>query len=141
MAVADQLAGLTTGPGDAGAVHDVVQAGFEDAQQLVTGLAGATVGFLVVLAELLFQDAVGEAGLLLLLQLEQVFALLDPRAAVLAGRVGATFERLISADEIDTETTRLLGGGAGITSHCSLVPFPLRPGAAWAGGSRCAAAG
>ena len=38
VAVADQLAGLTTGTGQTGAVHDVVQTGLEDAQQVVAGL-------------------------------------------------------------------------------------------------------
>ena len=39
--------------------------------RFVTGLAGATVRLGVVAAELLLHDAVGEAGLLLLLQLER----------------------------------------------------------------------
>src|SRR5690606_7365048 len=94
--------------------------------QVVAGLTGKAVGLLVVAAELLLHDAVGEAGLLLLLQLGAVFALLDPRTAVLAGRVGALLEGLISADQVDAEATRLAGDGSGITSHF-LVPSPLDP--------------
>ena len=80
-------------------------------------LPECAVGLFVVAAELLLHDAVGEAGLLLLLQLRAVFALLDPRAAVLAGRVGALLERLIAADEVDAEAARLAGDGSGVTSH------------------------
>ena len=86
-------------------------------QQVLTGLAGTAHGLLVVAAELLLHHAVGEAGLLLLLQLLAVLALLDPRAAVLAGRVGTLLERLIAADEVDAEAARLAGGGSGVTSH------------------------
>jgi hypothetical protein len=50
-------------------------------------------------------------------QLLAVFALLDPRAAVLAGRVGALLEGLIAADEVDAEATRLARHGSGVTSH------------------------
>ena len=92
VAVADQLAGLAAGAGDARAVDDVVQPGLEDLQQVVTGLALATHRLLVVAAELLLQDAVAVLGLLLLLQLQQVLALLDACAAVLAGRVGTALE-------------------------------------------------
>src|SRR6201996_6978042 len=115
--VADQLTGHPTGPGDAGAVHDVVQPVLQDLQQLVTGLAGSAGRFCVVAAELLLHHAVGEAGLLLLLQLLTVFALLDPRAAVLAGRVRTLLEGLVSTDEVDAEAARLAGGGSGVTSH------------------------
>ena len=70
VAVRRRAGGPAAGPGEAGAVDDVVEPGLEDLQQVVTGLAGA-VGLLVVPAELLLQHAVGEAGLLLLLQLER----------------------------------------------------------------------
>ncbi|SLH25139.1 Uncharacterised protein [Mycobacteroides abscessus subsp. abscessus] len=139
--MADELTGLAAGASQTGAVDHVVEPGLQQAQQVVTRLALLAVGFLVVPAELLLHDAVGEARLLLLLQLEQVLALLDPRAAVLAGRVGATLERLIAADEVDAQTTRLAGDGSGVTGHVVLPSFPARRDAAWADGSRCAAAG
>src|SRR6185295_13721065 len=106
----------------------VVQPALQDAQQVVTGLARQTVGLFVVATELLLHHAVGEACLLLLLQLLAVFALLDPRTAVLAGRVGALLERLIAADQVDAEAARLAGRGSGVTSHfllSSLDPAPL----------------
>src|SRR4051794_19917490 len=121
VAVRHQLTGVAARPGEPGAVDHVVQTALEQLQQVVTGLAGTTAGLVVVVVELLLHHAVGEAGLLLLLQLVAVLALLDPRAAVLAGRVGALLEGLVLADEVDTETARLLGHGAGVTSHGSSV--------------------
>ncbi len=120
MAVADQLAGHPAGARKAGAVYDVVQPAFQDAKQVVTCLARKAVGLFVVAAELLLHHAVGEAGFLLLLQLLAVFALLDPRAAVLAGRVGTLLEGLVAADEVDAEAARLAGCGSGVTSHLSV---------------------
>ncbi len=137
----NQLTGLAAGASQSGAVHDVVETRLQDAEQVLTGLTGAVVRLLVVQAELLLHDAVGEASLLLLLQLEQVLALLDPRAAVLARRVGTTLERLVASNEVDAQTTRLAGDGSGITCHFLLPILPARPDAAWADGSRCAAEG
>src|ERR1700733_6928138 len=117
VAVADQLTRHPARAGDPRAVHDVVQPALQDLQQLVTGLAGTAGRLRVVAAELLLHDAVGEAGLLLLLQLLAVFAFLDPRAAVLAGRVGTLLEGLVSTHEIDAEAPRLAGDGSGVTSH------------------------
>src|SRR3954451_17476156 len=78
VTVHDQLAGVPTRPGEPGAVHDVVEAALEQLEQVVTGLAGAAGGLGVVVVELLLEDAVGEASLLLLAKLEEVLALLDP---------------------------------------------------------------
>jgi hypothetical protein len=64
--VHDQLAGVAAGPGEAGAVDDVVEAALQQLQQVVTGLALPARGLGVVVVELLLEDAVGEAGLLLL---------------------------------------------------------------------------
>ena len=137
----DQLTCLTARASEACAVHDVVETRLEDAKQVLAGLAGAVVRLLVVQAELLLHDAVGEASLLLLLQLEQVLALLDTRAAVLSGRVRATLECLVASNEVDAQTTRLAGDGSGITCHFLLPILPAIPDAAWADGSRCAAGG
>jgi hypothetical protein len=139
VAVGHQLAGVATGPGEAGAVHDVVETALQQLEQVVTGLAGTTRGLGVVVVELLLEDAVGVAGLLLLAELQEVLALLDPAAAVLAGRVGATLVRRIAADEVDTETARLLGHGTGVTGHGSelLRGLGVRHAGAWAGGNRC----
>src|ERR1700754_1105859 len=140
VAVAHQLPGHPPGAGEPGPVDDVVEPRLEDLQEGVARLARTTVGLLVVPAELLLQHAVGEAGLLLLLRLQEVLRLLDPDPAVLAGRVGTALERLVAADEVDLQSAGLAIHGSGVTSHVLLLPFP-RPGAAWADGSRCAAAG
>src|SRR4051812_11847405 len=138
VAVGHELASGTTGAREAGTVDHVVQAGLEDLQQRLTRLAGTAGGLGVVTAELLLHDAVGEAGLLLLLELVQVLLLLHPATAVLAGRERATLEVLVVADEVDLEPTRLLGDGSGVTSHVLSLPR-IRRGGAWAGARRCAA--
>ena len=134
----DELAGGAPGAGQAGPVDDVVQPRFEDLQQRVAGLAGPRRGLGVVATELLLHDAVGVASLLLLLQLGQVFLLLGPRAAVLAGREGATLEGLVAADQVGLEPAGDLGDGSGVAGHDSAMffsgpasdPAPLgRPGA------------
>src|SRR5205085_8284270 len=122
-AVGDQLTGVTAGPGEAGAVDHVVEAALQQLEQVVTGLAGATRGLGVVVVELLLEDAVGVAGLLLLAELQEVLALLDPAAAVLARRVGATLVRRVAADEVETQSTRLLGHGAGVAGHILGTPW------------------
>src|SRR4051812_2536804 len=117
VAVNHELAGVAARAGEPGAVDHVVETALEQLEQVVTGLAGAPAGLGVVVQELLLEHAVGEAGLLLLLQLRAVLALLDAGAAVLAGRVGATLERCVAANEVDTEAARLLRHGAGVTGH------------------------
>src|SRR5882724_122490 len=87
MTVADQLARHVPALGEASPVHDVVQAALQDLEQHLAGLTALARGFLVVVGELLLEDAVDAAGLLLLPDLEQVLALLGPVAAVLARRV------------------------------------------------------
>ena len=124
MTVGNQLACLPTRAGKTSTVDDVVQAGLQENHQVVTGFAGATVRFGVVTAELLFHDAVGEACLLLLLQLEQVFGFFDPGAASLSRRVGAALEVCVSTDEVDAETAGFTCCGTGITGHCLSLLFP-----------------
>ena len=69
----------------------------EELEQVVTRLALTARGLGVVVVELLLEDAVGEAGLLLLAELQEVLALLDPAAAVLAGRIGAALVGRVAA--------------------------------------------
>ena len=104
VTVAHELTSLTTRLRETRAVDDVVQTRLEDLEEVLTGLAGAAVSLLVVTTELLLHDAVGEASLLLLLQLETVLGLLDPRTAVVTGRVGPTLECGVSTHEVHAET-------------------------------------
>src|ERR1700712_2969505 len=126
VAVRHQLAGVATGPGEPGAVDHIVEAALEELQQVVTGLAGTAARLVVVVVELLLHHAVGEASLLLLLQLVAVLGLLDPGTAVLAGGVGALLERLVLTDEVDAETARLLGHRSGVTGHGAESPVLSR---------------
>src|SRR6195952_1009607 len=124
---ADQLARHPPRASEARAVDDVVEPALQDAQQVLAGLAREAVGLLVVTTELLLHHAVGEASVLLLLQLSAVFAFLDPRAAVLARRVGTLLEGLISANQVDAEAARLAGCGSGVTSHFPISPLDPAP--------------
>src|ERR1700722_5297615 len=90
VAVAYELAGPAAAGAPAGPEDDVVEAELQVAQQVLTGDATLAVGLLVHVAELLLQDPVDAARLLLLAQLGQVLgALAHAVAAVLAGWVGA----------------------------------------------------
>src|SRR3954447_2566294 len=95
VAVAHELAGLRAGRGEAEAVHDVVEPRLEHPQQLLAGDARAPRRLLVVRAELLLEQAVVAARLLLLAQLEEVLALLDAAAAVLTRRIRAALDRAL----------------------------------------------
>src|SRR3989440_796819 len=140
VAVLDQLPGHVPGHGVAGPVDHVVQPRLQDLEQHLAGLAGLPYRLFVVALELPLQDAVHPAGLLLLAELEQVFGLLGPATAVLAGREGPGLERALRPVALAAleEQLHLLppaapAVGTGIARH-------LRPSCAWADGNRCAAA-
>src|SRR5690606_30289567 len=82
-----------TGRCQAGTPHDVVEAAFEELEQVVAGDSGAAGRLLVVATELTLQHPVHHAQLLLLAQLDLVVALADSAAAVLTGRVRTTIDR------------------------------------------------
>src|SRR5262249_2913158 len=92
VAVTDELARLRARGGEAEAVDNVVETRLEHPEQLLAGDAGSFGGLRVIGAELLLEQAVVAARLLLLAQLQQVLALLDPAAAVLARRIGAALD-------------------------------------------------
>src|SRR5450631_3556194 len=124
VAMTNQLACHVTGGGEAGPVHDVVQTGLQDAQQVLAGLTRATVRLLVVTAELLLQDAVATGGLLLLTHLEQVLAVLGPGTAVHARGIRAKLDRAlrgVALGSLEVQlgllTTAAPAVGAGITRH------------------------
>src|SRR5207253_1081671 len=95
MAVTHELARLRARGGEAEAVDDVVEPRLEHLQQRLAGDPALLVRLLVVRAELVLEQPVVAARLLLLAQLQQVLALLDPAAAVLARRIGATLDRAL----------------------------------------------
>src|SRR5450631_496200 len=133
VAVTNQLARHVTGGGEACPVHDVVQTGLQDAQQVLAGLAGATVRLLVVTAELLLQDAVDAGGVLLLAHMEPVLAVLGPRTTVHARGIRAKLDRALRGVTLGSLEVQLgllataaPAVGAGITRHKSLSPLAAR---------------
>jgi hypothetical protein len=92
VAVAHELARLRPRRGEAEAVDDVVEPRLEHAEQGLARDARFLCGLRVVVAELLLEQAVVPARLLLLAQLQEVLGLLDAAAAVLARRVAAALD-------------------------------------------------
>ena len=88
----DELAGLVPAHRQTTPVDHVVEPQLEELQQAGTGDALGARRLLVVAAELLLENAVDATGLLLLAELNEVLALLDPSPAVLTGRVGAALD-------------------------------------------------
>src|SRR5262245_32327690 len=95
VAVPDELARLCTRTGEPEAVDDVVEARLEHPQQVLARGALPTARLLVRRPELLLEQPVVPARLLLLAKLEQVLALLDPSAPVLSRRVAAPLDRAL----------------------------------------------
>ena len=123
-------------------VDDVVHALLERAEQVLAGHAGVAGRLDEVVAELLLEDAVHAADLLLLAKLQAVVADLAAADAVLAGRRRAPLERAllgVAAAALEVELQPLPAAepadGIGVTGHGLSM---LRRGAAWAGGIRCA---
>src|SRR5690606_28466551 len=125
-AVADQLAGGRAGDRETHAVDDVVQAGLEELQQILAGVALAGGGLLVIVAELALEQAVDALDLLLLAKLGGVIRELAAACAgagtVLAGlllQLALGIERAgrrLQA-EVGAFATGELAGGSDITSH------------------------
>ena len=149
VTVSDQLTSHVAGLGEASAEHDVVEAGLEDLEQVLTSLARLALGFLEVVRELLLEHSVHTGRLLLLTQLQQVLAVLRAPTAVLARRVGPLLEgalRRIALGALEEQLHLLaaapLAVGVCITRHVYLSPDFLRAirrDDAWVGGCRCAA--
>ena len=118
--MADELAGLRPRRREAEAVHDVVEPRLEHPQQLLARDAGALGRLLVVRAELLLEQAVVAARLLLLAQLRQVLALLDAAAAVLTRRIRAALDRALlgeAALALEEELHALAAADAALRSE------------------------
>jgi len=124
--VLDELARLVARRSEAQALHDVVEAALDEAEHLLAGAALAAGRVEVVLAELLLEDAVDAARLLLLAEANRVLRQLDAALAVLAGRVRATGDRalvrvaaLALEEELHALAAAKLANGTDITSHSS----------------------
>src|SRR5690606_38976912 len=113
------------GDREAHAIDDVVQAGFEQLQEVLAGVALRSRGLLVVVAELALQQAVDALDLLLLAKLQgivgELAATCAGTGAVLAGlllqlalgiqRAGGRLQR-----EVGAFAAGELTGGSDITS-------------------------
>src|SRR6266542_1970434 len=122
--VPHELASLRPGGGEAEPVDDVVQPRLEHPQQVLAGDAGPAGRLGVVRPELLLEQAVVPARLLLLAQLQQVLGLLDAAAAVLARRVRAALDgallgqaALALEEELHALPAALLALGTAIAGH------------------------
>src|SRR5699024_5269616 len=112
-------------------IDHVVQAGLQDAQQVVTGHALAGSGHLVILVELALQHAVVTAGLLLLTQLHTVLGQLLGAAPVVhtRGKGPALHGALVGVaavalqEELLALSAALAADCSGISSHNSYSSF------------------
>src|SRR5512132_558319 len=95
MAVAHELPRLGARGCEPEAVDDDVEPPLEHTQELLTCDPGAFGGLRVVGAELVREQAVVAARLLLLTKLEQVLGLLDAAASVLTRRITAALDRAL----------------------------------------------
>ena len=133
VAVPHELAGLVATRREPGAEHDVVDAALEHPEQVLAGDALLAGGLGVEVAELLLEQAVDAARLLLLAQLEQVLALADPTATVLTRRIRTPLDRAadrVALRALQEELHPLAPAeptdGTGVSRHVPLDPSPLR---------------
>src|SRR4051794_3772516 len=131
MSVEDQLAGLAARCGEAEANEHVVEARLEHAQKVLARHALLPARLGVVAAELLLEDPVVAARLLLLAKLQPVLRLLRAAATVLAGRVGPALDAalvgeapLALQEELDALATALLALGSSVAGHLDPPPLP-----------------
>ena len=95
MTMQHQLTRLRAGAGEAQTINHIVQAGFEQTEQVFTGNARHLLRHFEIVAELAFQHAIVTAGVLLGTQLLAVFGNLLASLAMLAGRIGAAVNRAL----------------------------------------------
>src|SRR3954468_1681716 len=135
--VLDELAGHVAAGGEAGAVDDVVEPTLEQLEKVLAGLARTPVGFLVVAAELLREDAVDARALLLLPLLQEVLGVLGAAATVLTRRVRPDLDRALRGLALAAleEQLHLLAAATLAVRAC--ISRHLRLSAASEGGNRC----
>src|SRR5579883_1429084 len=131
--VGDELARLRSRVGEAETEDYVVQPHLEDAQEILTGRSRAPLSLLEVPTELAFEDAVDEARLLLLPELEAVFGHLAAALGVLARwiRLAAGINRTLGGEtalsleeELDPLAPADLANRTGIACHRDLLDPP-----------------
>src|SRR6185312_9561455 len=130
VAVTHELPCLGARAGEAEAVDDVVEPRLEHPQEVLAGRAGAARRLGVRVAELLLEQAVVAARLLLLAELQQVLALLDAAAAVLSRRIRAALDRallgeaaLALQEELEPLPAALAALRSGVAGHYPRLRF------------------
>src|ERR1700760_2937198 len=134
VTVGGELTGHVPALGEAGPVDHVVQAALQDLEQVVAGTAVAAGGLDVVVVELPLQHPVHPASLLLLADLQEVFALLGAVTAVLARRVRPDLNRALRRvalralqEQLHLLAAATLAVRASVSSHLlSLTPQTRR---------------
>src|SRR5690606_11117815 len=118
--------------GKAGTIDNVVEAGFQQREQVTTGTAGHTGGATIVSTELALTDVVDERKLLLLVQLQTVIAAAAALErfflTVFTGGIRALVEDLLifgTRDQHLTEPALNLRFWPVIRCHRLRVPFIL----------------
>ena len=121
MAVRNELAGSCTRRGDTQAVNNIVQAAFEQLQQVLARDTAHTRSLVVGACELLFEQAVRILCLLLLAQLRAVLRhlLALARQTVLSGRKVAFLKHLVRPVNSFAELSGDLRFWSYVFSHCS----------------------
>ena len=116
--MADQLTRCNRRWRETGAENKIVEATFEQFEQLVAGRLLARLGFTEKATDLAFGNAIIEAQLLLFDQFEAIVRFLAHALSVLAGRVISLAGALAGqSGQFDTEGANNLESGAGITGH------------------------
>src|SRR5699024_8477638 len=119
---------LCSGGSPAAAVHDVVETGLEEAEEVVAGLALHLRRHLIVMSELALEDAVVTSRHLLCAQLNAVLGSLLSALAVLARGIGSARDRaLVCVASLALEEQLLslaaaqLADGICISCHCCVT--------------------
>ena len=107
------MASLVSGIGEADPVDDVIEAGFEEADEVLARDSGSADSFLVVAHELLLEHAIGDAGALLFAQLEAAVRDLAAAGRARSWRVRAAVKAALGREAAITLEEELFAVTAG----------------------------
>jgi hypothetical protein len=82
-----ELSSLATRRSEAQAVNDVIEAPFDEGNEILTRHSTESFGLAKIIAELLFQDPIGPLHLLFFAELNGVIGRLDPPLTMLSRRI------------------------------------------------------
>ena len=114
----DQLTGSPASSGEAHAVNDVVQTGFQQAQEVVALNASHLFSLNVSVGELTFINTIHVSNSLLFTQLSAVVAQLDALCrSMLTWRISAALQFLACFQNREAQTTGNFPNGSSISCH------------------------